>query len=96
MLIPSTIAIVKGVLIVKVVPLPSELLTITYPQVTSIFSEKTFMPTPLPENSVTASFVENPVKNIRMIYLYNLRSKHLLSYALIISFCLTLSIYSFE
>ena len=58
--IPSTIAIVSGILSVVHVPCPMALEIVTMPPTFSTFFFTTSMPTPLPEYSVTSSFVENP------------------------------------
>ncbi len=58
--IPDTIVSVRGILNVTIVPNPSLLSNTTVPPTFSTFDFTTSIPTPLPEYSVTASFVEKP------------------------------------
>ena len=57
---PSTIAMVSGIFMVKVVPLPYSLARDTTPPTDSTFFFTTSIPTPRPENSVTSWLVEKP------------------------------------
>ena len=64
--IPSTMARVRGIFMVIVVPAPSSLEMETVPPTDSTFFLTTSMPTPRPEYSVTAWLVEKPGTIIRL------------------------------
>ena len=63
--IPSIIARVSGIFIVKVDPFPSSLEMLMAPPTDSRFFFTTSIPTPLPENSVTLLLVEKPGSMIK-------------------------------
>ena len=57
---------VRGILILRVVPLPKRLDTPTVPPIFSMFVLTTSIPTPRPETFVTLSAVEKPGSKMRL------------------------------